>query len=102
MYYALAKNQDYFAERVNRFIALTTCVYTKFAQDYEAEVKRYLKYEELGIYNKHGGDESSATAEKVCPIFDEFDCDDVSGDEEHGASINQYLHFVQISLEERF
>ena len=33
---------------------------------YEVEVKRFLKYDELGIYNFWGDDESSSTKEIVC------------------------------------
>lgn len=87
MYYALAKNQDYYAERINRFIALTTCVYNRIAEDYEIEVSKYLTYDKLGIYNRFGGDESSATADKVCGLFSKSDCDELLGEPEYAASM---------------
>ena len=74
MYYGLAKKQDYYAERINRFVALTTCIYLESEEDYETMTKRYLTLDKLGIYNKSGGDESSTTPEKVCGVFDEKEC----------------------------
>lgn len=42
MYYGLAKKQDYFAERVNRFVVLASCIFTIRPATYEEEVKKYL------------------------------------------------------------
>ena len=42
---------------------------------YEAEVKRFLKYDELGIYNYYGEDAASTTQEIVCDeVGDPLDC----------------------------
>ena len=103
MYYGLAKKQDYYAERINRFIALTTCIYVApLFDDYEEAVKTYLTYDRLGIYNKFGGDESSATVEKVCGVLGASECEDYGDPEEHGASIQQYMHYAQCAIEGRF
>ena len=73
------------ADKVNRFVALTSCIYTNvpFTGQYEIDVTRYLKYDELGIYNYYGGDESSATPEQVCSNFTEYDCKEVASTGEY-------------------
>ena len=46
MYYGLAKRQDYYAERIHRFVALTTCIFpAPLVRDYEYEVKKFLTYD---------------------------------------------------------
>lgn len=49
MWYALAHRQDFFAERVNRFISLASCTipegYPYIPLDYEGLVKLLLKAE---------------------------------------------------------
>ena len=60
MYYGLAKKQDYFAERVNRFVALASCIfYTGSKYNYEETVKAALIMDNLGVYNFYGNDEGS-------------------------------------------
>ena len=78
MYYALATNQDFFAEKLNRFVALASCIFIDVEElglDRNYETFAYdikVLTEELGVFNTFGGDESSLTAEKVC------DRDDIS------------------------
>ena len=69
-YYGLAKMQDYFAPRVHRFIAMASCIQRGlFYFEYEEQVKKFAKLEELGIYNFNGGDESSGSAAQICGTF---------------------------------
>jgi len=71
--YALAKDQDYYAERVNRFVALSTCQYWKNDASYEDRVLYYQTMDNLGIYNWYGGDESSMNLDN-CKLVDEAEC----------------------------
>ena len=41
MVYALATNQDYFAEKVNRFVGLSSCHYFRKDVTYEESVLYY-------------------------------------------------------------
>ena len=59
IYYGLAKKQDYFAERVNRFIGLASCAYVYQKYSYERTVKEQWYNMKRGFYNINGGDESS-------------------------------------------
>lgn len=43
IYYALAKNQDWYAERVHRFVSLAGCPYGIITGSYEQNVSQYLK-----------------------------------------------------------
>lgn len=70
MWYALSKRQDFFAEKVNRFISMAACTipegYPGVPIDYEGIVALFLRAEELGISNVQGTDESSI------PLFEMF------------------------------
>ena len=63
MWYALSHRQDYFAEKINRFVSLASCVipevYPGVPTDYKGLVSLFLRAEELGIYNVNGADDSS-------------------------------------------
>ena len=79
-YYALAKDQDFYADKVARFVALTTCIYPhseifynpllqhqeRLHATYESIAKSYEMIDQLGVYNLNGGDESTMTKEKLC------------------------------------
>lgn len=64
MWYAMSKRQDFFAPRVNRFIALSSCTvpegYPYMPTDFNNLTRILLRAEQLGIYNLYGGDESSS------------------------------------------
>ena len=61
--YGLVKKQDYFAERVNRYISLATCFFSTAksspdkTSDYDVEVARYLTDDSKGIYSYFTGDD---------------------------------------------
>ena len=55
----MAKDQDWYAERVNRFVGLSACQYHKLDSTYEEEVLYFSKLNEVGVYNFLGDDESS-------------------------------------------
>lgn len=62
MWYALSKNQDYFAEKVNRFVAIAACIIAevyRWGDTYEKLSNVYYQFEEQGYYNIYGEDESS-------------------------------------------
>ena len=74
IFYGLATNQDYFAERVNRFVALAPCIWSASnPMTWEEEVSKFLMYDKLGIYSFDGGDEGDATDE-VCTYINDKDC----------------------------
>ena len=60
----MSKRQDFFAPRVNRFIALSSCTvpegYPYMPTDFNNLTRILLRAEQLGIYNLYGGDESSS------------------------------------------
>ena len=70
MWYSLAKRQDFYAKKVNRFISMASCYipepYPYIPVDYEGLVALFLKIEELGIFNVNGADASSKN------LFDMF------------------------------
>ena len=61
---------------MHRYIGLASCVFLRReVVSYEHEVERFLKYDELGIYNYWGEDEASTTREIVCDkVGDPLDC----------------------------
>ena len=64
IYYGLAKKQDYFAPRVHRFIALASCISpSRPASTYVNTIQEFLWYDQSGLYNVNGGDESSIETE---------------------------------------
>ena len=75
MWYALSKRQDFFAEKVNRFISMATCTipetYPGVPIDYEGLVALFLRAEELGISNVQGNDASSIPLFEMLCLFTE-------------------------------
>ena len=51
IYYGLAKKQDYFAERVNRYVAQATCAVVPESTTYEQTVREFLWYEQNDIHS---------------------------------------------------
>ena len=112
MWYALAKNQDYFAKRVNRYVALASCLFAdsyEWASTYDKVSKIYHQFEKNGIYNLYGGDESSigwGAIECYADGGDNDECKELVSYWdlfEYGAeSSSAFLYFMQLSLEMRF
>lgn len=106
MYYGLAKKQDYFAERVNRFIAMaSTPIANAYCGEYEDQVKKFLRLEELGVYNIGGFDASSATLDPVCSMIGGSICDEVRDLEESFTAakpVKLLMHAFQNCIAQRF
>lgn len=68
IFYGLATDQDWFAERVHRFVALSPCHYVRKDLDYEIESIRYRRFHDAGLYNFFGGDESTVTLENCARV----------------------------------
>lgn len=58
----MSKNQDFYAERVNRFVALAPCIFIALPNDYELEVARYQYSDYRGIHNFFGGDQGAVSS----------------------------------------
>lgn len=73
IFYALAKQQDFYASRVNRFVAMSSCHYPETLNNsYDIQIRQYLKFDQIGVYNIWGGDETSLTADNCDQISDAF------------------------------
>lgn len=72
MFYALAKDQDYFADKIHRFVAVSPCIISKQYSTWEEDVARMLKFRELGVYNIDGNDESSSNNDNMCGVIDAY------------------------------
>ena len=96
----MAKDQDWYAERVNRFIGLSACQYIRTDSTYEEEVLYFSKLNEVGVYNFFGGDESSLNAEN-CAAARSSDCGNLGFDAQ-AVAINAFMYFSQIAIEGRF
>lgn len=63
MWYGMSHLPDYFSEKVNRFVALSSCTvpigYPNLPADFNGLAALFVKAEELGLYNVNGSDESS-------------------------------------------
>ena len=81
--YALASQQDYWADKVDRYISLATCTILP-GMDYETEVAKYLSYEELGFYNTNGNDESTLDPAIACQYTNDEKLGCKSGKEDEG------------------
>ena len=55
MWYALAKNQDYFATRVNRFVAIAACIFAEIYTWADTYEKASFIFYQLEKYGKHAG-----------------------------------------------
>ena len=59
-FYALAKNQDYYAKRIYRFVATAPCIYSDtFVYGFRRWVSEALAQLKRGIYNVSGRDEGA-------------------------------------------
>ena len=96
----MAKDQDWYAERVNRFVALSACHYIRIDSTYEEEVLYFSKLNEDGVYNFWGGDESSLNAEN-CASAKPANCGNLAFDAQ-AVSMSSFLYFSQIAIEGRF
>ena len=75
MYYGLAKMQDYFADKINRFIAISPCINPTFNIDHKVQVERFQNLENMGIYNFHAKDEGSPVDPlELCKVGTAVDC----------------------------
>lgn len=81
MFYALAKNQDFYADKVHRFVSLSGCPVPAVEEDYDDSVDMFWDLYEDGIYNYGGNDESS------------YDEDDEEG---KGWSVKTHMYDAQI------
>ena len=116
MWYALSKKQDYFAERVNRFIANAACIFADLENEggetYEKLSNVYWQLEKRGIYNLYGNDAASAGKTGLdCIARDDPDCDYYEGEgilpdwpqlARNAVSTAAFLYFGQLTLERRF
>ena len=100
MVYALAKDQDYYADKVARFVALSACHYWNNDVTYEDRIKYYQTLENLGIYNFYGGDESSINTDN-CAKVSQSECTGLSFPVATIAT-GTFMYFDQIAVEGRF
>ena len=69
IYYALARNQDWYADRVVRYVSMSAANYPRQIDDsYERNVSQFLKFDQVGIYNFWGDDASSIDGENCKEI----------------------------------
>lgn len=93
MWYALAKNQDYFATRVNRFVAIAACLFPEayaWGNTYEKLGNIYFALIKNEIYHVAGGpdlDENSTG-------FGGLNCYADGGDRESCAEADGYEGFI--------
>ena len=87
MYYGLATNQDYFADKLNRFVALASCIQdiTYPPDSYNFQAKDFAEYWDYGLYNWGADDECS-----------------VDDDPEVGHSVMSELYVAQVTIADRF
>ena len=97
MYYGLVKKQDYFAERVNRFIALaSTPIANTYCGEYEEQVKKFLALEEMGVYNIGGNDASSAeNMDAICSKIGGLICVEASDVDDAAKPIKLLMNAYQ-------
>jgi len=110
-WYALAKNQDYYAERVHRFIAMASCTHPiPYAnlRNYDQIVRFFNKLISAGVYNQHGEDAASMNYyETLCWTHHNENCmipDIDSWDlvRYYAVPIQTMIYYAQIFLEQRF
>ena len=76
MLYGMSHKQDYFAEKVERFVALAACtapeLYPFLPLSYNGLVSMFVKADEFGYYNIFGSDESTADIFRfLCDVIDD-------------------------------
>ena len=100
IFYALATDQDWYADRVHRFVGLAPCHYYREVYSFENQRLRFLKLNELGLHNYFGRDESSVTMENCVQIAGpECDLVSING---FGLPVNSLMYFTQIALAGQF
>ena len=77
--YGLSSQQDYWADKVNRFISMATCTVNP-GLDYDTEVAKYTTYDELGFYNVGGNDESTLDPVIACQFTNDLKMGCVDGE----------------------
>ncbi len=118
MWYALAKNQDYFAPRVNRFVAIAACIFAElysWGDTFEKASYIFYQLEKNGFYNGFGEDETGinfGAIECYAAGGDRESCADADGFtkfipdwdvfEFNAESVGALLYFAQLSFELRF
>ena len=112
MWYALAKRQDYFAERVHRFVPLASCIIPYMyagLTSYDEIVSFFLTADAKGIYNLFGDDESSDTFWGLaCDLIGGLWClvpeelPDWSFTQVYANSASAFFYYAQVFLEQRF
>ena len=91
IFYALAKNQDWYASRIHRFVGLAPCHYYRDVFGYDYQRLRFLKLNQLGLYNYFGNDESSVTNENCVQVSGpECDIFTLGG---YGFPVNSAMYF---------
>ena len=104
MFYGLAKRQDWFAERVNRFVGLSACQYMRLDTTYEKEVLYYTAFDRLGVYNFWGKDASTLSSE-TCKEVSPTACGFVGFAPPYDGQalpVKSFMYYTQIALEGRF
>lgn len=91
MLYGLAKNQDFYAERVERFVALAPCLVSKLDYSYETAIAQGRLARSLGIYNLNGGDQAEWVEEETCEEYGL--CGAIPGE---AMSLSSVEYFIQI------
>ena len=106
--YSLASLQDFWADKVDRFISMATCMFWH-GYEYEGEVHKYQLLADAGFTNWNGGDSSSAYYSTICDYINDpvFACgtENENDDDElpqNAESIKLEMHWSQIMTEQRF
>ena len=87
MYYGLATNQDYFADKLNRFVAMASCIQdiTYPVDSYDFQKKDFAEFWEYDVYNWGANDTCS------------YDYDVAVGH-----SVMSELYVAQVTIADRF
>lgn len=104
VFYGMAKKQDYYAERVNRFVALNPCIFT-YADvlPTELEMKRNLMLEKQGM--EYFGDEDgegNITNEQACEYIGGRLCSYTRFFAPSGQNMGSLKYFAQLYTTKRF
>ena len=94
IWYALAKHQDFYADKVHRFVALASCIISKAGDSSPSDVAKYYWYlDQKGIYNYFGDDESSKTMAEIDCIAEGKRCGEETTLELSSLPIASYLYY---------
>ena len=102
----MAKKQDFFAERVNRFVAIGPCIFTYgHPLTFRQEVGRILYLsDKLGVEHFGGGDNKgngNAMGEIICDKIPNL-CRYITVREDSGFSMGSLEYFAQLAQSKRF